>query len=94
MVCFIINGVADTIKLSDEAKVWLASHLFDSGNAPTKCVPHLMLSIFSRILTHLFEPDNHFGLPGEAVGAAAKDLATKLRGKTYHGPIDNLSDLQ
>lgn len=42
-----------------------------------------MLSLFSQIMICLFEPEHFFGIPPEAPGTAAKELAARMRGKMH-----------
>ncbi|RMY78568.1 hypothetical protein D0864_09257 [Hortaea werneckii] len=41
--------------------------------------PQIMLSLFSQIMICLFEPEHFFGIPPEAPGTAAKELAARMR---------------
>ncbi|KAI7225907.1 hypothetical protein KC330_g8997 [Hortaea werneckii] len=65
-------------RLSDTAKDWSSSYIRDPSNMSREYAPQNMLILLSRIVVCLFEPEHLFGVPQEALGTAAKELAAKM----------------
>ncbi|KAI6853570.1 hypothetical protein KC323_g9294 [Hortaea werneckii] len=69
----------DYSRLSDTAKDWSSSYIRDPSNMSREYTPQNMLSLLSRSVVCLFEPEHLFGVPQEALGTAAKELAAEMR---------------